>query len=89
MYADELAKPFSSVIWPVDFWRAISPEQVDIARKFTKAIENVLGAQCNEISFEEIWSKSPPAEAGRLTLPEYINPVSLVSVEHFAHILID
>jgi len=43
-------------------------------------METTLGLTCEEISFEEIWAKSPPAEANGLSLPEFINPVSLHSI---------
>ena len=49
--------------------------QVDIARKVAKGVENVLGVECEQISFENVWAQTPPTEANGSSLPEFINEV--------------
>ncbi|KAK0631095.1 amidase signature domain-containing protein [Bombardia bombarda] len=69
-------KPFSSIVWPKDYWSIIDHTQVEIARTFAKSIEAALDITTEEISFEESWIKSPPAEANGPTLPAFINEAS-------------
>jgi len=72
-------KPFSSVIWPTDYWGIIDPAQTQLAREFVETLTAVLGITCKDVSFTEAWSKNPPADADAagLALPDYINEASM------------
>jgi hypothetical protein len=72
----DLSQPFSTVLWPTDFWNIIPPEQCSVAQKFVREIEAYLNISRLDVSFEEEWSKFPPPEAEGLSLPQFINPVS-------------
>lgn len=72
----DLSQPFSTLVWPTDFWNIIPHEQSSVARRFVREIEAYMNVKCSDVSFEEEWSKSPPLEAEGLSLPEFINPVS-------------
>jgi hypothetical protein len=61
------------VIFPLDFWKVIDPQQVDIGRKFAQSAVAYLKADYQEISFEELWLQSPPNDANGCTLSEYID----------------
>lgn len=73
-------KSFTSAIWPSDFWAIIDHEQQEIAREFIQTLEATLGVVCEDISFEKVWERHPPAQANRLSLAEFINPGSLLSL---------
>jgi len=66
-------KPFSSVIWPTDYWSIIDPAQTKLARGFVAAIEAVLGISSRDVSFSEAWNENPPAEAAGQSLSDYID----------------
>ncbi|KAI1127063.1 amidase signature domain-containing protein [Nemania abortiva] len=65
--------PFTSIIWPTDYWSVIDPSQIEIAKGFVKKVKAVLDIECDEVSFEAIWRKSPPSDAKGLSLGDYIN----------------
>ncbi|OKL58530.1 hypothetical protein UA08_06367 [Talaromyces atroroseus] len=77
-------KPFSSIIWPTDFWSIVEPEQVEIARDFMKTAESTLGVQCEPVSFEGLWEKSPPAQSKGLSLLEFIHPVRRSKLKRYS-----
>lgn len=66
---------FTSIIWPVDFWKVIDAKQTVIAQDFAKQMKSTLKAEYEEISFEDIWLKYPPTEADGQSLPDFINGV--------------
>ncbi|KAK5096304.1 hypothetical protein LTR70_003057 [Exophiala xenobiotica] len=66
-------QPISSIIWPTDYWDNISVKQAQLARKLVESMKASLNVDCEDISFAEAWSKSPPADAHGLSLAEYIN----------------
>ncbi|KAF3480209.1 uncharacterized protein GIQ15_05556 [Arthroderma uncinatum] len=68
--------PFSSIIWPIDFWKIIDADQCTLALQFVKDMESHLYIKHSKISFENVWSNSLPSEAAGLSLPEYINPAT-------------
>ncbi|KAL3590974.1 hypothetical protein FPOAC2_13179 [Fusarium poae] len=70
-------KPFSSIIWPEDFWKIIDKEQVDMGRKFSKLVEQDLGIVLESLSFEEIWAKNPPSVANGRLLHDFIHPATV------------
>ncbi|KAH8726966.1 hypothetical protein GQ44DRAFT_725725 [Phaeosphaeriaceae sp. PMI808] len=72
-FAAKRPVPFTSIIWPLDFWKAIDVKQTAIAKKFAKQIKTSLDAEFAEISFDDVWLKSPPSEAESTSLPEFID----------------
>ncbi|KAK0111635.1 hypothetical protein ONS95_001980 [Cadophora gregata] len=66
-------KPFSLVLFPLDFWKAIDPKQANMGREFAQLVVAHLKADYLEISFEELWLESPPKDAQGCTLSEYID----------------
>ncbi|KAI0115657.1 amidase signature domain-containing protein [Nemania sp. FL0031] len=65
--------PFTSIIWPTDYWSIIDQKQVDIARGFVGKIKAALRIECDDVSFQDTWATSPPSTAEGLSLGEYIN----------------
>ncbi|KAM4057223.1 amidase [Hirsutella rhossiliensis] len=65
-------QPFSSVIWAKDFWNIIEDDQINTARDFANKVASVLNISGDDVSFEEAWTKSPPAEANGASLLEFI-----------------
>jgi hypothetical protein len=61
------------IIFPLDFWKVIDPKQTTIGREFAQAAAAFLKARYTEVSFEELWDRSPPKDAQGHTLGEYIN----------------
>ncbi|KAI1425310.1 amidase signature domain-containing protein [Xylaria sp. FL1777] len=73
---DKLKKdpmPFTSIIWPTDYWSPVDPNQVEIARKFVERVKVVLAIGCYECSFQDTWEQSSPYDARGLSLRDYIN----------------
>ncbi|KAJ4251076.1 hypothetical protein NW762_011727 [Fusarium torreyae] len=68
--------PFSSIIWPEDFWKIIDEEQVELGKKFAKLIEQDLGIELESLSFEDAWEDNPPSNANGQSLPSFINPAT-------------
>ncbi|KAI0396029.1 amidase signature domain-containing protein [Xylariaceae sp. FL0594] len=66
-------QPFSSIIWPTDFWSVIDSSQIEIAKDFVEKIKATLDIECHELSFAAAWKESPPSEAQDQTLADYIN----------------
>lgn len=64
------------MIWAKDFWNIIEDDQINIARDFANKVASVLNTGCDDISFEEAWTKSPPAEANEASLLEFITEAS-------------
>jgi hypothetical protein len=58
---------------PVDFWKAIDPKQATMGREFAQSAVTCLKADYLEVSFEELWLRSPPKDAQGCTLSEYID----------------
>lgn len=65
-------KQFSTLIWPVDYWNLIDFKQQEIANKFLVDIESSLGLKHTEVSFNNVWKKEPPKDAGDQTLHDYM-----------------
>ncbi|KAI1117723.1 amidase signature domain-containing protein [Nemania sp. NC0429] len=65
--------PFTSIIWPTDYWSIIDSHQADTAVQFVHTIESVLNIKCTEVSFAAAWKQSPPSDAQRLSLGDYTN----------------
>ncbi|KAI1155440.1 amidase signature domain-containing protein [Nemania diffusa] len=73
---DKLKKdpmPFTSIIWPTDYWSLIDSDQVEIVRKFVEKVKVGLAIECDEVSFQATWEQSPPSDAQGLSLGDYIN----------------
>lgn len=66
---------FTSIIWPVDFWKVIDAKQAVIARDFAKHMQYALRVKYEEVSFENVWLKTPPIESNGQSLSDFINEV--------------
>ncbi|RSL54933.1 hypothetical protein CEP54_009624 [Fusarium duplospermum] len=69
-------KPFSSIIWPTDFWSIIDSDQAQLAKGFAEVLQAELNVSLEELSFEHVWNDSPPSEANGKSLPAFINPAT-------------
>lgn len=74
-------QPFSSIVWPVDFWAIIDDDQQAMARKFARNCGAQLGIDITELSFQDMWKKSPPPESEGLALLEFLGEVSIHCLE--------
>ncbi|KAI1198239.1 amidase signature domain-containing protein [Nemania serpens] len=59
--------PFTSIIWPTDYWSIIESDQVKTAKIFVEKIKPVLALECTEVSFAAAWKQSPPSDAQDVT----------------------
>lgn len=62
------------------FWAIIDHEQQEITRKSIQILYATLGVVCEYVSFENVWETHPPAQANGLSLAEFTNPGSLLSL---------
>jgi hypothetical protein len=69
-------KRFSRIIWPIDYWGTIGPEQCAMAEKFVQDMEISLNLKHEKISFKEEWDRSQPQNMGTVPLGEYMRDVS-------------
>ncbi|KAJ8105970.1 hypothetical protein ONZ43_g7220 [Nemania bipapillata] len=67
------AMPFSSIIWPTDYWSIIDSKQITIAKGFVEKIKVSLALECEDLSFKAMWEQLPPSEAVGVSLDDYIN----------------
>lgn len=74
-------QPFSSIVWPVDFWAIIDKDQQAMARKFARNCGVHLGIDVIELSFQDVWKSSPPSESKGLALLEFLGEVSIYCLE--------
>ncbi|KAF7555388.1 hypothetical protein G7Z17_g2234 [Cylindrodendrum hubeiense] len=78
-------KPFSSIIWPIDFWNMMDPAQTEIARTFAQVMRRVLAVTLEDISFEQMWATSPPSEACGLWMEAFMNPATAAMAYEVYH----
>ncbi|KAH7264620.1 amidase signature domain-containing protein [Fusarium solani] len=69
-------QPFTSIIWPADFWTIIDHHQAQLTKHFAGVLQEELNVSLEELSFEQIWNDSPPSEANGMSLPAFINPAT-------------
>lgn len=74
-------QPFSSIVWPVDFWAIIDDDQQNMAYKFAPDCSTMLGIDTIEVSVKNMWKSSPPSESKGLALLEFLGEVSIYWLE--------
>lgn len=73
---------FSALLWPTNYWDMIDSQQRGMAHKFALEIESALGLKRTEFSLKEKWQTSPPEDAGRQSLDDYMTKASIIEGAH-------
>ncbi|KAF5530149.1 amidase signature domain-containing protein [Fusarium mexicanum] len=61
----------SKILYPREFYPLANAEQQAMTEEFVKILEDFLGVKRTPFSFVEEWEKSPPQDAGGLSLLNY------------------
>ncbi|KAJ3481696.1 hypothetical protein NLG97_g7758 [Lecanicillium saksenae] len=60
------------LVYPTDFASLLSKKQSELMDEYIAAWEKLLNIKADKISLEDIWAKSPPAEAAKQSLNDYL-----------------